>query len=290
MIAEILYPSQCILGESPLWHAERKCCFWVDIENGVLYEYNWISETTRSWKFNYRLTLVLQGKGDQLILALNTKIARFNLESEQLEWLLDVEISSSENRCNDGACDSSGRLWLGTMHLDQTNNAGALYCIDTNLNVHKKLNETTISNGIAWSLDNRLLYYIDSPTKVVQAFIFDEKSGEIIFEKNVIQIPDETGSPDGMTIDEEGMLWIAHWGGFGVYRWNPQNGKLIDKIEVPVPQVSSCAFAGVNLDYLVITTARENLKDEELRKYPESGGFFFTKVNVKGMESNKCLI
>jgi sugar lactone lactonase YvrE len=65
MIAEILYPSQCILGESPLWHAERKCCFWVDIENGVLYEYNWISETTRSWKFNYRLTLVLQGKGDQ---------------------------------------------------------------------------------------------------------------------------------------------------------------------------------------------------------------------------------
>ena len=290
MIAEILYSSQCILGESPLWHAERKCCFWVDIENGVLYEYNWISQTTRSWKFDYRLTLVLQGKGDQLILALNTKIARFHLESEQLEWLLDVEIPPSENRCNDGACDSAGRLWLGTMHLEHTNNAGALYCIDTNLNVHKKLNETTISNGIAWSLDNKRLYYIDSPTQVVQSFIFDERSGEIIFEKNVIQIPNETGSPDGMTIDEEGMLWIAHWGGFGVYRWNPHNGQLIDKIEVPVPQVSSCAFAGENLDYLVITTARENLKEEELRKYPESGSIFFIKVNVKGMVSNKCLV
>ena len=90
MKVEVLYPSQCILGESPLWHAERKCCFWVDIENGVLYEYNWISQTTRSWKFNYRLTLALQGKGNQLILALNTKLARFDLESEQLEWLLDI--------------------------------------------------------------------------------------------------------------------------------------------------------------------------------------------------------
>lgn len=106
----------------------------------------------------------------------------------------------------------------------------------------------------------------------------------------MIQIPNETGSPDGMTIDEEGMLWIAHWGGFGVYRWNPHNGQLTDKIEVPVPQVSSCAFAGENLDYLVITTARENLKEEELRKYPESGSIFFIKVNVKGMVSNKCLV
>lgn len=289
MKAEVLYPSQCILGESPLWHDERKCCYWVDIENGVLYEYSWLLQTTRFWKFNYKITLVLQGKGNHLILALNAGIARFDLESEQLEWLLDVELPPSENRCNDGACDSLGRLWLGTMHLEHKNGAGALYCIDTNLNVHKKLDHTTISNGLVWTLDNKRLYYIDSPTQVVQSFIFEEESGEIIFEKNVVQIPIEMGTPDGMAIDEEGMLWVAHWGGFGIYRWNPHNGLLIERIELPVPQVTSCAFAGENLDYLIITTARGNFKEEELKKYPESGNIFLVKAGVKGIATNKCL-
>ena len=289
MKAEVLYPSQCILGESPLWHDERKCCYWVDIENGVLYEYSWLLQTTRFWKFNYKITLVLQGKGNHLILALNAGIARFDLESEQLEWLLDVELPPSENRCNDGACDSLGRLWLGTMHLEHKNGAGALYCIDTNLNVHKKLDHTTISNGLVWTLDNKRLYYIDSPTQVVQSFIFEEESGEIIFEKNVVQIPIEMGTPDGMAIDEEGMLWVAHWGGFGIYRWNPHNGLLIERIELPVPQITSCAFAGENLDYLIITTARENFKEEELKKYPESGNIFLVKAGVKGIATNKCL-
>jgi sugar lactone lactonase YvrE len=289
MKTEVLYPSQCILGESPLWHAERKCCFWVDIENGILYEYNWLLQTTRFRKFNYRLSLVLQGKDNQLILALNSKIARFDLESERLEWLLDVELPPSENRCNDGACDSSGRLWLGTMHLEHKKGAGALYCIDTNLNLHKKLDHTTISNGLVWSLDNKQLYYIDSPTQVVQSFIFEEESGEISFNKNVVRVPVEMGTPDGMAIDEEGMLWIAHWGGFGLYRWNPNNGQLIEKIELPVPQVTSCSFVGENLDYLMITTAKENLNEEELKKYPESGNTFFVKTGVKGVLSNKCL-
>lgn len=285
--ADVLYASQCILGESPLWHSERKSCFWVDIENGILYEYNWIKQTTRDWKFNYRLTLVLQGKGNQLILALDAKIARFDLETEQIEWLVDVD-RDSKIRCNDGACDSQGRLWVGTMHLEQKHGAGALYCIENNLKAHKKLSNTTISNGIAWSLDNKRLYFIDSPTQTVQSFIFEQKTGEIIFEKNVIPIPDEMGSPDGMAIDEEGMLWIAQWGGFGIYRWNPRNGNLIEKIEVPVPQVSSCVFVGENLDYLLITTARENMKDEELKRYPKSGDVFLVRVGVRGVLSNKC--
>lgn len=290
MKAAVLHPSQCILGESPLWHPERKCCFWVDIENGVLYEYSWIKLTIRTWKFDYRLTLALQGRDNELILALNTKIARFDLETEQLEWLPDVEMPPLNMRCNDGACDSSGRLWVGTMHLDHTNGAGALYCVDTHLKIHKKLNNATISNGIAWSLNNKRLYYIDSHTQAVQSFIFEEESGEIIFEKNIIHIPVEMGSPDGMAIDEEGMLWIAHWGGFGVYRWDPHDGRLMDRIEVPVPQVSSCAFAGENLDYLVITTARENLNEEKLKKYPGSGNVFFIKVGVKGVVNNKCSV
>lgn len=290
MKASELYPSQCILGEGPMWHAERKCCFWVDIEKGILYEYNWLKRSTKHWNFDYKLTTVIQGRNNHLILGLNAGIARFDLESEKLEWLLDIETKFRENRCNDGACDSQGRLWIGTMQMNFKEGAGSLYCIDENLSIHKKLDKVTISNGLVWSLDNTRLYYIDSPTQVVQSFIFNEETGEISFEKNAIQIPVEMGTPDGMTIDQEGMLWVAHWAGFGVYRWNPLDGTLLEKIEIPAPHVTSCAFAGENLDHLVITTARENLNEEELKKYPESGNVFWAKVGVKGIASNKCII
>jgi sugar lactone lactonase YvrE len=279
-----------MLGEGPIWHEERKSCFWVDIINGVLYEYKWVSKEIKTWQFDYKLTPVIQGKNNHLILGLNTGIARFDLKSETLEWLLDLEFGITENRCNDGRCDSYGRLWIGTMHMNFKHEAGSLYCINNNLQVHKKLDNVTISNGLVWSPDDTKFYFIDSPTQKVQSFIFDRDSGEIVFEKDVIQIPVEMGSPDGMAIDEEGMLWIAHWGGFGVYRWNPIDGKLIGKIELPVPNVSSCAFVGENLDHLVITTARENLNEEDLKKYPQSGDVFFAKPGVPGIANNTCLL
>jgi sugar lactone lactonase YvrE len=101
-----------------------------------------------------------------------------------------------------------------------------------------------------------------------------------------VNIPPETGSPDGMCIDEEGMLWIAQWNGFGVYRWNPITGKLLDKIEVPVPQVSSCAFGGNDFDELFITTAREHFTEEQKAQYPESGSVYIAKPGVRGVRKN----
>jgi sugar lactone lactonase YvrE len=290
MEAKTLFPSHCILGESPLWHSERKCCYWVDIERGILFEYNWLLQSTQKWNFEGRLSLVRQGKNNELILALNASIVKFDLESEEISKLVDIESENSGTRCNDGACDSLGRLWIGTMHLQQKKGAGALYMVDENLEVHKRFPNTSVSNGLAWSRDKKRLYFIDSPTHVVKSFLYTEKNGEIILEKNAIEIPVELGTPDGMAIDEVGMLWIAHWGGFGVYRWNPQNGKLLDKIEVPVPQVSSCAFAGPGLNYLIITTARENFSKEELEKYPESGNVFVVETTVKGLLANKCIL
>ena len=272
-----------------MWHAERKSCFWVDIEDGILYECKWVNKEIKSWKFDYKLSLVVEANDNHVILGFNGGIARFNLQSEVLEWLVDIEKELPGNRSNDGACDTRGRLWIGTMDRQQRKDKGSLYCIDKKLDVHKKIEKVTISNGLAWSPDNRRLYYIDSPTKMVQAFLFNEESGEITFEKIAIQIPAGLGSPDGIAIDEEGMLWIAHWGGFGVYRWNPVNGKLIEKVDIPVPNVSSCAFAGEKLDHLIVTTARENLSKEDLRKYPASGDVFCISTNVRGMAKNKCI-
>lgn len=283
MQVKTLYPSQCILAEGPLWHQERNSCFWVDIERGVLYEYGWNSQTVNTWSFDHRLTMVIQAKDNEVILALDRSIARFDLQTEQLQWLVHLEPDLPNNRCNDGACDSQGRIWVGTMALDIAAGAASLYCINKDGAVSKKIPQVTISNGIAWTADDRTLYYIDTPTRKVQAYHFDKVTGDIAIDRTAIEIPEDMGSPDGMAIDGKGMLWIAHYGGFGVYRWNPKTGEFLEKIEVPVPHVTSCAFVGEKLDKLMITTARENLSEEDLQKYPESGDVFVADVKVHGI-------
>src|SRR5690606_20453560 len=198
-----------------------------------------------------------------------------------------LEKELPNNRCNDGACDSQGRIWVGTMALDIAAGAASLYCIEKDGAVKRKIPNVTISNGLAWTADDQTFYYVDTPTRKVQAYRFDKESGEIRFERTAIEIPEDLGSPDGMAIDEEGMLWVAQYGGFGVYRWNPDSGALIEKIEVPAPNVTSCAFVGENLDQLIITTASENLNEEALRKYPQSGDVFLAEVGTKGQAAYK---
>lgn len=288
MEASTLFPSQCILAEGPLWHQERNSCFWVDIEKGVLYEYGWDSKEIKTWSFDYKVPLVIPAVQDQVILGLNGSLARFDLETGQLHWLVDLENNLPNNRCNDGACDSKGRIWVGTMDMDIKEGAGALYCLEKNLQIQKKLEKVTISNGLAWSTDNRVFYYIDTPTQKVDSYHFKEETGEIIFDKTVIHIPQNMGSPDGMAIDEEGMLWIAHYGGSGVYRWNPNTGDLLETIKVPAPNVTSCAFVGKDLDGLLITSASENMSGDDLKKYPSSGDVFYAKTKVKGTLPHRC--
>ena len=287
MKAEVLYASQCCLGEGPMWHAERKSCFWVDIEGKKFFEYNLTAKAIRIRSLDYRVTFVVQDKNDQLVLGLEGGIGRYDLNEEKFTWLVDLEKEIPNHRCNDAKIDSFGRLWVGTMHLNFKAGAGSLYCLSENGRVERKLSNLTISNGISWSPDNTRMYFIDSPTNKVQSFFFDEKTGNIQFEKDVIVIPKHLGSPDGMTIDEEGMLWIAQWGGFGVYRWNPFTGELLEIVDVPAPHVSSCCFVGETLDYLLITTARQDLTEEDLIKYPGSGNVFLQKTAVKGTPSNK---
>ncbi len=288
MTATSLYPSQCYLGEGPLWHAERKSCFWVDIEGKKFYEYAWQEGKIQCRSLDHRISFIVQDRDDNLVLGLEGGIARYDLAGERSTWLLDIEKKLDKHRCNDGKVDRNGRLWLGTLHRDFHKGTGSLYSVDENRWLSKRQSGFTIANGLAWSPDNTILYFIDSPTNKVKAFDYDESTGQITYKKDVIEIPRDLGGPDGMAIDEEGMLWIAHWGGFGVYRWDPVNGKLIDKIAVPAPNVSSCAFVGEHLDHLLITTARQDLNEEDLKRYPESGDVFIQKVDTKGTLPNKC--
>jgi sugar lactone lactonase YvrE len=275
-------PAQCFLGESPYWSLERQSFFWVDIENGKLFEHHIESGNTKTYTFPHRLAVVLEGKDGKLILGLDRKLASFDLETEELTWLLEVESDLPLNRFNDGKCDAKGRLWIGTLSTKFTQGSGALYKVGKDLKPDIQLAQLTISNGMAWTADNRTFHFIDTPTRHIKAFHFELESGKIEFDRIAIEIPEELGFPDGMCIDQEGMLWVAHYGGSGVYRWNPTTGELIEKVELPVPHITSCAFGGENLDTLLITTAQENLSEVQLKEFPLSGDVFLVKTRTKG--------
>ncbi len=200
------------------------------------------------------------------------------------EWS-DTERNIPGNRFNDGKCDAAGRLLAGTMSTIGEAKAGSLYRFDPDGSVSLLEVGVSTSNGLAWSLDNRVLYYIDSNTQSVVAYDYDLEIGTISGKRTVIEIPREAGTPDGMSIDAEGMLWIAHWGGFRVARFNPHTGKQLQEIRLPAPLVTSCAFGGPALDELYITTAKVGLSESDLQQYPLSGALFKIKLPVKGIAS-----
>lgn len=278
-------PIQCFLGEGPLWIARLGCFFWVDIEKGNLHRYHLATEQLEIRHFPHRLAVVLEGQIGKLILGLDRKLVRYDWETEEIEELCEVESDLILNRFNDGKVDPKGRIWIGTLSTLFTEGAGSLYRIGPDLQPKVQLTNLTISNGMAWTADQQTFYFIDTPIKKIQEFAFDPKTGAIEFRRIAVEIPEGLGFPDGMCIDREGMLWVAHYAGSGVYRWDPSTGQLLDKIELPVPHVTSCCFGGENLDLMLITTAQENLTADDLKKFPQSGDVFLVKVEVGGIES-----
>ena len=279
----IISTSKSYLGESPYWHDKSKSFFWVDIIRGILYRYNFITKKIKKWKFNHNLSLIIESENEKLILALDLKIASFDLTLEKIEWLTELNGNEFVHRFNDGKCDVNGNLWIGSLNNKFEPLTGSLYSLGNGLEFKERIKNLTVSNGIAWTKDNRLMYFIDSPSQEVKVYDFDTSKNEINFNRVVIKVPKEFGSPDGMSIDRNGNLWIAHYGGYGVFCWNPNRGEIVDKVELPVPNVTSCCFGGEDLDYLLITTAQENLTKNDIKKYPLSGETFLVKTNTQGL-------
>ncbi len=156
-------------------------------------------------------------------------------------------------RSNDAKADPVGRLWLGTMAYDETAGAGALYRLDPGTVAPRRvLGDVTVSNGLGWAVDGSTMYYIDSPTRRVDAFSYDISTGEIQDRRPFVEI--DTGYPDGMCVDADGGIWVALWQGAAVLRYRA-DGHLDRVVPVPTPQVTSCAFAGQDFQTLIITTA-----------------------------------
>ena len=271
---------QTKLGEGPVWDYQRKVLWWVDIELGLLHEFKPRIKGTRTFKIGKLLGTAIPTKDNRLIMAVEDGFAFFDPQTSKLDMIEYIEADMKENRFNDGKCDSRGRLWAGTMEIDTVNPNGNLYCLfpDT-LKSEKKLDQIYISNGLAWARDDSLMYYIDSLSYKVQAFRFDLDTGNIKFQRDILKFDKTQGTPDGMTIDTNGNLWIAFYDGAKVCCYNPLSGLLLDQINLPVQRPTSCTFGGENMDVLYITTAA---KEGD----PKGGGLFSAKPGVKGLPAN----
>lgn len=181
--------------------------------------------------------------------------------------------TDSSVRMNEGACDPLGRFYCGSMAYDARSGAGTLWRLDQDLSVHAVLDGFTIPNGLVWSLGGTQAYHVDTPTGRIDCYDFDPSLG-LVDRRPAVEVTG--GGPDGMTIDADGNLWVALWGGAAVHCYAPEGG-LLQVVAVGARQVSSCAFGGPDLDRLYITTSREGLEE------PLAGALFVADVGVRGV-------
>jgi len=284
--AELLYNPKAILGEGPVWHPVDKILYWVDIEGYALHIFDPENQAKEKIDFEKMPGALVPMESGGLLVAFENGLAGVDPETHQIDYKIKFTPDNPDIRCNDGKCDPNGNFWIGTMHKEFKPNAGALYRVDNDFNLNRQIEGTTISNGLAWSRDNTTMYYIDSPTACVTAYNFDPSTNQIVSPRRIIEIPESYGVPDGMTIDEEGMLWIAHWKGSCVRCWDPSSGKVLAKVALPVPLVTCCTFGGADLDILYITTARSGLSNDQLQEYPLSGGLFAITPGICGVPAS----
>ncbi|MFB8373471.1 SMP-30/gluconolactonase/LRE family protein [Paenibacillus taichungensis] len=274
-----------LLGEGPSWDAEHNRLLWVDIESYKVHVYIPATGEDRTYDVGEHVGAVVPYHGDEVVVALRSGFHTYNLLTGDLQPIEDPEKGKDNNRFNDGKCDALGRFWAGTMSMNNESKAGAFYCLEEGQPVRTLFRDVSTSNGLGWSPDQRKMYYIDTPTRSIDRFDFDLAAGVITNRTSVIAIPEEFGYPDGMTVDSEGMLWVAHWGGGRVTRWNPHTAELLQQIEVPADQVTSCCFGGPDLEDLYITTARIGIQEERLMETPNAGSLFVIKPGVKGQKT-----
>lgn len=286
MKAKLEYKVDAQLGEGPIWNHNTGELFWVDIDGELLNIYNPDTKVNRSLGVPSRIGTVVPSGVNEAIIALEDGMYTINTETGKVSLFSGLEADISENRFNDGKCDPQGRLWVGSMKLKNEGAPANLYMIDHDGRATIKIENVSISNGIIWSFDQKTMYYVDSPTRKVRAFDFDISNGNISNERVLVELSEADGFPDGIAIDEEGMLWVALWGGCAVARFDSKTGNLISKIEVPAKNVTACAFGGEDLATLYITSASVEMSEEEHAKFPDAGSVFSIKPGVKGVRSS----
>ena len=271
---------RALLAESPVWDASAESLLWVDILRGEVHLLDPETGDTTLATLDMPVGAVAPRAGGGQVLAAATSF--WLLDADQARRIHDV--SDRGVRMNDGKCDPGGRFWAGTMTADRRPGA-ALYCLDPQREVRQLLDDVALSNGLGWSPDAATMYYVDTPTRRVDAFTFDAATGDLADRRVFVDLSAAEGNPDGLTVDCAGGVWVAMAKGGAVRRYTVAS--VLDMVvELPVRKVTSCTFGGPDLEDLYITTSAEGLSGEELAAQPQAGLLFRCRPGVTGLPAH----
>lgn len=279
---ECVLRKKAVLGEGPLWESDKKRLLWVDILGQSLRFFDPVRSEEAVYPIGKLIGTAVPATDGGYVLGLEDGIYRFREDSGAMEHIASPERHIPSNRFNDGKCDPAGRFWLGTMSLEGKSDMASLYRMDADLKVTRAETGISLSNGLGWSPAGDEMYFIDTMKGIVYAYDYRLDTGDISERRVLLRFSGESGMPDGMTVDAEGRLWIAHWGGGRVTCWDPASCSELERIEVPAKLVTSCAFGGSDLEDLYITTAADRDSGHE-DLY--GGSLFRIKTGAKGIPS-----
>ena len=270
-----------ILGESPLWNERDQALYWVDIRRPAIRRYDDASGCIDTWPMPDLVGCIAFCADGRLLVALPDKLAFFDTATASLQSFAAVPQPVPGHRFNDGRCDRQGRFWVGTMHNVARGPEGILYRVDARGQFAEVASSIRIPNSLAWSPDDRTMYFADSLQYAIFAYDFDAASGDIS-RRRVFATTSAPAFPDGSAVDVEGFLWNAEFNGWRVVRYAP-DGSVDRVIELPTHRPTCCAFGGRNLDTLYITTASQQMTPEEKAKQPLAGALLAIDVGVRGL-------
>lgn len=276
---ELLHAAHAELAEGPVWH--EGCLWWVDIHAGTLNRLNPdTGETSNRPSFD-SLGAAVPCEDGRWLLARGRGFSLLDWETGCITPLASIPLPASQ-RLNDGKCDPAGRFWAGSMSEPPEHGNAFLFKVGRDGRATKVLDGISLSNGLAWSSDAGTMFHADSLEQTVTAYDFQPAGGTIANGRLLVRFPSSMGCPDGLTIDRENHLWIAMWGGSSIVRIHGESGDILEKIDLPVLQPSSCCFGGPDLDQLYVTSAWSGMSEKQRQSDPLAGSLFKISTTTTG--------
>lgn len=285
MNVETVLEAKATIGESALWDPSHRVLYWGDIKQPALHRYNPETGATRSWQVTSDLGAFALMEDGGALLAMRKGLHRLDLESGALEQLAHAPYDPALFRFNEGACDATGRFWIGVMFDPMDGSpaprAGALHSFTLKDGLRCEPDCARLHNGFAFSRDGTRMFLAHSYERKIYRYEYAADGGVLGQRRLFATLPEACGIPDGAAIDSEGGYWCALHGGGAIRRYTPE-GQVDRDIEMPVSQPTMCAFAGPDLEWLYVTSASDELTQEQRRQEPLAGALFRCKPEIKG--------
>jgi xylono-1,5-lactonase len=271
------------LGEGPVWVGRDAALWFVNIKGREIHRYHPGSAQHRAWQAPSQPGFIVPVRSGGFLVGLKTGLHRFDPQSADFTHFADVEPQLPDNRLNDGAVSPEGAVWFGSMHDPERDSSGCLYLLDAGNRAVPLDSGYVITNGPAFSPDGRVFYHTDTVQRIVYAF--DRLAPDVLSGRRVfVRIEAGGGFPDGTTVDAEGCVWVALWGGWGVRRYSPA-GELLATVRFPCANVTKVAFAGDDRCTVYATTAWKGLSEAERAAQPLAGDLLSFRTDVPGLQS-----